>query len=648
LAATLTVGLGPAFGVNGVILDQQLNDSNQGYTVIRLWGSYYEMGYAHATLLADAIVRAVAELKMDTGVTYDTGRNLIKDSIWMPPEIEDELDGMVDSLASTYPAADIDKLDLKLLNVLGDWLYACRSHTCWGRYVQDPVKTLSTRRLDFGSPIPTLNHHVLIVYIPNGGSIKWVNLSWPGIVTSAHGVNEFGTLVFLHDYNSWGADVSAGRMSRMVACRHALTYANGIDLSTHLTEVFAELQDYEVMTGTFLNYYAPEGHGGVMTCNPNQHGPDFYHLRTPMTAWHHGEAMLTTNRWTSGTYTPSDEDFGADAYYEDESAKSQLSHWNLLEPEDSSNEGLQRLSIAYRGREDMTIWADGRLDGVGRTPRLEYEWSELFDLYEGRYDFIADGIVDLKDFSAVARNWLQDEPSLDIAPPPDGDGVVDFRELSVLAEYWLTEVPGDGLVAHWMLDEGAGSLAHDSIGDNDAELHGAEWTDGKINGALQFNGLNAYLDCGDNDLLSPEQMTLAMWLEPGHMGGMRYIASRANRGSGDIDYALMRHRAGEVELAVGQLGSAPVSVMSTPATPLGEWTHVAVSLDGSEASVYINGEPDGSATYGQRIPAEGYWLVLSSLRASTRFYFGKIDDVRLYNVALSEQDVAALYSQASE
>ena len=36
------------------------------------------------------------------------------------------------------------------------------------------------------------------------------------------------------------------------------------------------------------------------------------------------------------------------------------------------------MSVAYRGRGDITIWADGRMDGAGRTPRLEWEWSALF------------------------------------------------------------------------------------------------------------------------------------------------------------------------------------------------------------------------------------------------------------------------------
>ncbi|MCP4594063.1 MAG: hypothetical protein GY842_25295, partial [bacterium] len=237
---------------------------------------------------------------------------------------------MVDSLAVTHPSAAIDKLDLKVVNTHGDWIYACRSHVCWGRYVAAPTKNLATRRLDYWLPTPTSNHHVLLARDPDDGSPRWVNLVWPGAVAAGTGVNEFGTLVSLHDYDSSGADLSAGRMPRSVASRYALTFATGRDLSTHLTDVFAELQGYEIMTGGFVNYYAPEGHGGVMTANPYQVGSDFHHLRVPQEVWHYGEAMITTNTQTDGTTTPGDEDFGADNYYDNESPKTLESHWALL------------------------------------------------------------------------------------------------------------------------------------------------------------------------------------------------------------------------------------------------------------------------------------------------------------------------------
>jgi hypothetical protein len=334
------------------------------------------MGYAHANLLGSYIADGVDQTRLVAGSSYTALRSLMAVSIWRPPEIEDEFGGMVASLAITHPLAAIDDLDLKIMNTYGDWGYACRSHTCWGRYVEAPIKTLATRRLDFGSPANLASHHVLCAWDPDDGSPRWLNLGWPGAVTVATGVNEFGTLASLHDYGSAGADLSAGRMPRMVAARYALTFPTGSDLSSHVTDVFSELQGYEIMTGGFVNYYAPEGHGGVMTADPDRAGPDFHHLRVPQEVWHHGEAMVTTNAWTDGTTTPGDEDFGADAYYDDESPKTLESHWNLLV---SGSRSLHMLSVAYRSRGDMTVWADGRLErSGGRTPRLEWEWGALF------------------------------------------------------------------------------------------------------------------------------------------------------------------------------------------------------------------------------------------------------------------------------
>ena len=139
-------------------------------------------------------------------------------------------------------------------------------------------------------------------------------------------------------------------------------------------------------------------------------------------------------------------------------------------------------------------------------------------------------------------------------------------------------------------------------------------------------------------------MTLSMWLEPQHMGGMRYVFTRAKEQSNDIDYTLMRHLEGNVEFVVAQEGSDPVSILSNATTPLNEWTHVAVCLDGSEVEIYINGQLDASAGYAQRVPREGCRLWISSLGANTRFYNGKIDDVRIYNYPLSQVEIAALYT----
>jgi len=255
------------------------------------------------------------------------------------------------------------------------------------------------------------------------------------------------------------------------------------------------------------------------------------------------------------------------------------------------------------------------------------------------YDLNTDGIVNAADMCMMIDYWDTDETLYDIAPTPFGDGIVDVQDLIVLAEHLFE---GAGLVAHWALNETEGDVAYDSAGNIDATVYNGQWAEGKINGALDFNGLNTYMDCGDSLRLSTRKMTLSMWLEPEHMGGMRYVLSRAREGADDFDYVLMRHYEDQVEFALAQEGSEPVSVMSNATTPLNEWTHVAVCLDGSEATIYINGQLDASASYAQRSSCEDCRLWISSLGRDTRYYNGKIDDIRIYNMALNADQIAAL------
>jgi hypothetical protein len=58
------------------------------------------------------------------------------------------------------------------------------------------------------------------------------------------------------------------------------------------------------------------------------------------------------------------------------------------------------------------------------------------------------------------------------------------------------------LVAHWKFDEGSGGTAYDSAGDNDGTIYGATWTTGQIDGALDFDGSNDYVDVADSASLS--------------------------------------------------------------------------------------------------------------------------------------------------
>jgi len=356
-----------AWAQKGKILEQNLA-SGEGYTVMRVWGSHLEMGQAQGQLLAREIVAGAAEVKQTVGAVYATLRAQMSVAVWAPAEIEQELDGIVDGVKTAQPTATIDKVDLKIVNTYGDWSYACRSHSAWGSFVGGTTKTLSTRRLDFSVPITlnTTRHHLLLARDPSDGSVRWVNLAWPGYVVSVTGVNEYGTLASLHDYQSSLA--IGAHMPRTVAVRYALTAVRDLPLEKHLDTVFAELTKHTISTGTFINYYVPEGHGGVLTCPAGQKCSK---LRKPQADYFNGEVLITTNDETDGHSTPAGGEF-MESYYKAGGPKTITDHQALM-----GHSGMHLITVDYRRRGDMTLWAEGRVS-TGVTPTIKVEWSQLF------------------------------------------------------------------------------------------------------------------------------------------------------------------------------------------------------------------------------------------------------------------------------
>lgn len=356
-----------SFAQQGTILHQQLNAQGHGYTVIRVWGTHHQMGYAYGYLLAREILKGIDEIKAYIGqANYLKLRLLIGASIWRPLEIEDELDGMVSGIKAAHIGANLDKTDLKIINTLSDWFYACRSHSAWGKFVMGATKTLSTRRLDFAIPIKTVYHHVLVARQPSDGSVRWVNLAWPGYVTVITGLNEYGTLASLHDYKS---HCEAGAyMPRSVAVRYALTLVGGLPLNKHLDAVYNELRNFQMATSTFINYYVPEGMGGVITCMKAELCSK---KRVPQVDYFGGEVLITTNSETDGRSTPEGGDF-MDRYYRTSGVKTLADHYAVM-----GNSGLHLLSLEYRKFGDMTIWFNGQLP-TGNTPTVKLEFAQLF------------------------------------------------------------------------------------------------------------------------------------------------------------------------------------------------------------------------------------------------------------------------------
>jgi hypothetical protein len=214
-----------------------------------------------------------------------------------------------------------------------------------------------------------------------------------------------------------------------------------------------------------------------------------------------------------------------------------------------------------------------------------------------------------------------------------------------------------GLVAHWEFDDGTGNVASDSAGTNHGKLHGfPQWTTGQVAGALSFDGLTDYVEVPYTSSFQLPVLTLSVWVNPGmdlSTAGARRIAGR---GEDDVtDHAAFG-------IAVRSIDKWGVGVnvnyednsdgdhfFSTGFFPKpSEWTHLAATRasDGM-LLIYANGTPIGQ--WGSTpVPAsqcyEDFTIGANKTNQGVgNFFPGKIDDVRLYDRALSPREIRNLY-----
>ena len=152
----------------------------------------------------------------------------------------------------------------------------------------------------------------------------------------------------------------------------------------------------------------------------------------------------------------------------------------------------------------------------------------------------------------------------------------------------------DGLVAHWRFDEGNGNIAHDSAGSNDGTLvNGPTWTTGKIDGALDFDGLNDYINCGDildNEIRNV--FTIGVWIKLGEgalQKTLNYVLWKSDDRPG-----IHVHSSGAVFFLLWP-GGPGCGFHSTQVLEEGKWYYISYVFDGSEFIGYINAEYAGAA-----------------------------------------------------
>lgn len=216
------------------------------------------------------------------------------------------------------------------------------------------------------------------------------------------------------------------------------------------------------------------------------------------------------------------------------------------------------------------------------------------------------------------------------------------------------QFPTDGVVGYWSFDAGtiSGKNVKDQLGKNDGELDGnPKVVAGKVGNGLEFDSNNFVHIPGTDtlDFNGAEAITVAAWVKgasdkpvDGAVAGTccgTIVAQRDVNG-----WALRfdgRNAGAELEF-ITQPGWQGDGGFGASALPKGEWHHIIGIVDGNKKYLYVDGKLNMEGDYNGPMSTQGTETEIGS--ATDGGFIGVIDEVVIYDRAISENEVRQLYA----
>ena len=217
-----------------------------------------------------------------------------------------------------------------------------------------------------------------------------------------------------------------------------------------------------------------------------------------------------------------------------------------------------------------------------------------------------------------------------------------------------------GLISWWAAEGNAG----DSVGTNNGTLeNGAGFVAGEVGQAFQFNGTNQYVDVPSSSSLNPTgSFTLEMWVYPvAHASPEAIVAKWGDYGNynNQRSYGVNLTAGNAIQFSISDAAnqwnlSFPFPSTTNNSVPLNAWTHIAAVYDQPSGTrwIYLNGTNAASCITTPIFVLNSIadFAIGGRLSSSTIFvdpFAGSIDEVSLYNRALSQAEIQNIYNVGS-
>jgi hypothetical protein len=201
-----------------------------------------------------------------------------------------------------------------------------------------------------------------------------------------------------------------------------------------------------------------------------------------------------------------------------------------------------------------------------------------------------------------------------------------------------TATPAPGLVAAYGFNEGSGTVVNDASGNgHNGTINAATWTtSGKYGNALNFNGSNALVTINNAASLQlTTGMTLEAWVYPTVIGA--WWGDVIYKGNDNYYLDGTSNPSGFPAMG-GTLPNAP-PLYGTGGLALNTWAHLAATYDGATMRLYVNGVQVANRAQTGAIETSTNPLQIGGDSIYGQYFTGRIDEVRIYNRALSATQI---------
>ena len=193
----------------------------------------------------------------------------------------------------------------------------------------------------------------------------------------------------------------------------------------------------------------------------------------------------------------------------------------------------------------------------------------------------------------------------------------------------------------YLFDEETDGEATDlSEFENHGEITDAEWTeDGKIGGALVFDGVSSLIEVPHHESLFPggDELTIEAWFKPASFpGGHPPIARKGSVAESGWGFDTP---GGKIRGFVYTAPGDPAVANGTTQMKLDTWHHVAMVYDGAEIRIYLDGELDGDVARKGDINQNDASVWIGKKSIESVWIDGTIDELRILNIAITQEQI---------